>query len=250
MARNLFTSATPMSDRLAQFVDNHRRGSPHLSLSERNQIRAEESGETGKRDLNVKNIEQVRILMKALRGVYADDELTKRDREEILGEVFSDYRVRTGRDGLADIADYSAPRPPPETALKSAAYHVELANAYLQGKAAELRKSDPRLTEAQAFAKAYSDPANRDIANAERAASYARFAELADAQNGESSIQKRLLVATRDRALDAIGMRAAELRRERPELSEAQAFAKVYSDPSNRELAKAERSAARAAIGA
>lgn len=39
----------------------------------------------------------------------------------------------------------------------------------LQAKAAELRKKHPELTEAQAFAKVYSDPANVTIAKAERA---------------------------------------------------------------------------------
>lgn len=38
----------------------------------------------------------------------------------------------------------------------------------LKAKAAELRKSDPKLTEEQAFAKVYADPANRKIAAAER----------------------------------------------------------------------------------
>ncbi len=38
----------------------------------------------------------------------------------------------------------------------------------LVAKAAELRKADPKLTEAQAFAKVYTDPANRKIAAAER----------------------------------------------------------------------------------
>lgn len=39
------------------------------------------------------------------------------------------------------------------------------ATAYgeLQAKAGELRKSDPKLTEAQAFTKAYTDPANREV---------------------------------------------------------------------------------------
>jgi hypothetical protein len=57
-------------------------------------------------------------------------------------------------------------------------------------------------------------------------------------------------VRKRDSALDALTVKAAELRREHPELSEAQAFAKAYSDPANRSLAVAERQASRAALHA
>ena len=42
--------------------------------------------------------------MKAVRGVLADDELTKAEREEVLRKTFDDYAGRTGRDGLKDIA--------------------------------------------------------------------------------------------------------------------------------------------------
>ena len=44
---------------------------------------------------------------------------------------------------------------------------------------------------------------------------------------------------------DALKAKAAELRKVKPELSESQAFAKVYEDPANRALANAERSASR-----
>jgi hypothetical protein len=43
------------------------------------------------------------------------------------------------------------------------------AHAQLTAKAAELRKSDPKLSEAQAFAKVYQDPANVALAKRERA---------------------------------------------------------------------------------
>jgi len=39
----------------------------------------------------------------------------------------------------------------------------------ITAKAAELRKADPSLTEAQAFSRAYTDPANKALAKAERA---------------------------------------------------------------------------------
>ena len=43
--------------------------------------------------------EQVGILLKAVRGVLADDELTKAEREDVLRETFDDYATshRAGR---------------------------------------------------------------------------------------------------------------------------------------------------------
>jgi hypothetical protein len=52
----------------------------------------------------------------------------------------------------------------------------------LMGKAEELRKSDPKLTEAQSFAKVYEAPENRDLVEAvkrERTEQYASSAPLA-----------------------------------------------------------------------
>ena len=40
--------------------------------------------------------EQVAILLKAVRGVIADDELTKSEREEFCARCSSDYAERTG----------------------------------------------------------------------------------------------------------------------------------------------------------
>jgi hypothetical protein len=230
-----------------------------LSLSERNQIRAEESGEAQQREaeearlrasatrkgINMQSGGKIGILTRALHGVYADEDLTKREREEILGEVLDDYRVRTGRDGLADIAGYSAPQASPET-MKSAD-RQEMALAYLEGKAEQLRKANPKLSKEQAFARAYADAANRDVARIERSASEATFAAQAAAQHGDG-MRKRVLVATRDGAVDEIWKRADELRRSDLSLTREQAFAKAYTDPSNRDLARAERQAAMDAI--
>jgi hypothetical protein len=69
-------------------------------------------------------------------------------------------------------------------ALKAAGTFSELgasggnggnASAYdeLMAKAAEIRKADPKLTEAQAFEKAFMDPANKEIAKRERMESVA-----------------------------------------------------------------------------
>ena len=61
-------------------------------------------------------------------------------------------------------------------------------------------------------------------------------------------MQADLAIAKRDNAFDALKAKAAELRKAKPELTESQAFAKVYEDPANRALAAAERSASWAAL--
>ena len=272
-------SATPMSDKLAASVDDWRRSFPNFSPAEhyawawrglnpaqRAQIREEESGAyqerlaqearfraasiradgRGKENTTMKRDEQISILLKAVGGVLDDYELTKAEREDVLRETFDDYAERTGRDGLKDIADVPTARP--TAVVLKAGDRQELALAILQGKAAVLRKARPELTESQAFAKVYTYPANAEIAAAERQASRARFAEQAASSYTGESMEKHMLVAKRDGALEALKTKAAELRKSNPSLSESQAFAKVYGDPANRALAAAERSASRAAL--
>ena len=117
----------------------------------------------------------------------------------------------------------------------------------LEGKAEALRKVNPSLTREQAFSRAYQDPANLEVVQIERAANEARFVEQATSQSGDN-IEKRALIATCESALGALKAKAAELRKAKPELTESQAFAKVYEDPANRALAAAERSASRSAL--
>jgi hypothetical protein len=117
---------------------------------------------------------QVGILTKAVSGLFADKELTKAERNEILAEVFADYRARTGRDGLEDIAAIRDAVDEGAVVLKQLD-RQELAMVLLQGKAAQLRKVRPELSIDQAIAKVYEDPANAELAQIERAAS--RYAE-------------------------------------------------------------------------
>ena len=185
-------------------------------------------------------------LLKALHGVYADDDLTKSERGEVVAEVLSDYRERTGRDGLKDIASIPATALD-EPVLTQGGHTHALAMAVLEGKAEVLRKVNPSLTREQAFSRATKIRLNAEIAKIERAANEARFVEQATSQSGDN-IEKRALIATRDSALGALKAKAAELRKAKPELSELQAFAKVYEDPANRALAAAERQSAREAL--
>ena len=89
----------------------------------------------------------------------------------------------------------------------------------LEGKAEALRKVNPSLTREQAFARAYTDRANADIAKIERAANEARFAEQAAASYTGDNIEKRMLVTRRDAALDALKAKASELRKADPSLA-------------------------------
>ena len=204
-------SATPMSDRLADRIDDFKRIYPRLSdedhyamawsglsLSDRAKVRDEESG-----------AHQERI---------AEEERSRA--RSMRNEDLSMKNIDTG--ALAMIA--------------------------LEGAAEALRKSNPSLTREQAFSRVYQDPANRIAAMAERQAARQRFAEHAASSYTGDNLEKRVLVTQRDAALDALKAKAAELRKANPELTELQAFAKVYGDPANRALAAAERSASWAAL--
>ena len=180
--------------------------------------------------------EPVRLLLKALHGVYADEALTPRERADVLADVFDDYRTRTGRDGLADIS--SLRTPPSEPIVMKAQTRQELAIELLKIKAAELRKAHPELSESQAFAKAYE--ANAELAQIERAASRAIFDEQATAQHG-GGLEKNLALAKRDRAYEELKLKGEELRRADPLLTREGAIAKAMKlYPA---LANAERSA-------
>jgi hypothetical protein len=232
----------------------------NLSLSDRAQIKDEESGEWqrqqgeaarlressvragGRERTNKMKDERVGILLKAVRGVLEDPEITKAEREDVLADVFDDYAARTGRDGLADIS--SLPTPTSEPIVMKAQTRQELALELLKIKAAELRKARPELTESQAFAKVYTDPANGELAQIERAASRAIFDEQATQHGG--GLEKNLALAKRDAAYAALQVKGEELRRADPLLTREGAIAKAMKLYPT--LANAERSASRAAL--
>lgn len=61
----------------------------------------------------------------------------------------------------ADVVELQAP-------IRKAAAFETKGHALIAMKAAEIRKSDPKLTAEQAFSKAYTDPANRDLVEMHR----------------------------------------------------------------------------------
>jgi hypothetical protein len=100
-------------------------------------------------------------------------------------------------------------------------------------------KRFPELTGEQAFAKQYGDECMSDEARAfwdacetlKQAAFTSDHADDEDEEDDEESGD----------ALDELHAKAVALRKRMPHLSEAQCFDRVYSDSSNRELAKRER---------
>ena len=114
----------------------------------------------------------------------------------------------------------------------------ETAEKIFELEAKELRKSHPELSEAQAFARVYSHPTNVDLRRAERE------------KNGFIKYeieQEEPVEITKAEAMGQLTAKAAELRKSHPELTEAQAFVKVYK--ANPDLANAERRASRALLG-
>ena len=187
-------SATPMSDRLADRIDDYKRIYPHLadedhysmawrdlSLSDRAKVRDEEFGayqerlaeeeryrkssmraeRRGEGKQTMKH-EQVATLLKASAASWQTRDLTKAERGEVLADVIDDYADRTGRDGLKDIA--SIPAAPAEPVLTKADTRHALAMAILEGKAAALRKVNPLSRKSQAFSRVYTDPSNAEVA--------------------------------------------------------------------------------------
>lgn len=112
--------------------------------------------------------------------------------------------------------------------------------------AKELRKERPELTPEQAFAKVYEDPANRELAEVERAGARLKMAKIfPPVARTEPAVASG---SSNDTGLAALKELAAEFRRRNPFLSVEQAFARVYADPANRELAKKERMTSRARL--
>jgi hypothetical protein len=83
----------------------------------------------------------------------------------------------------------------------------------LKAKAEELRKVKPELSEQQAFAKVYTDPANAEIAKAERGASLARIAGV--------PVARTAAVVLNDLSDDEIEQLVDEIRRDNPYLDDA-----------------------------
>jgi hypothetical protein len=106
------------------------------------------------------------------------------------------------------------------------------------------RKQYPRLTENQVFEAALTDPRNAAITARlyQRPTPTSIYPMPREWLRGEGSQHAK---ADHGSAYNDLLAKAAEYRNSHPELSEAQAFSKVYSDPANVTLAKRERAESR-----
>ena len=106
--------------------------------------------------------------------------------------------------------------------------------------AEEFRKADQTLTIEQAYSKAYES--NLEIRKADRAGAVLNFQKYSGVARTEPIVEYG---NSNNTGLAALEKLAAEFRRDNPFLTAEQAFARVYEDPANFELATAERAASR-----
>lgn len=122
---------------------------------------------------------------------------------------------------------------------------MDLSNVDLQAlahetcllKAAELRKSEPKLTLEQAYSRIYQS--SIDIRKADRAGAIQNFNKLAS-----PVARTEPVIAhgnSNDTGLAELEKLAAEQRRRAPWMTVEQAFAAAYTDPQNAEIATRER---------
>ena len=116
--------------------------------------------------------------------------------------------------------------------------------AELQKRAEELRKASQTMTKEAAFARVYSDPVNRTLAVAHKRAP---GGDCDDAPVATTKVAEAAAVA--GHAYQALVAKGAEVRKQRPELSKAQAFVAALTDPANRLLALREQAERRARSG-
>jgi hypothetical protein len=103
----------------------------------------------------------------------------------------------------------------------------------------DAQKRFPDKTPAAAFAKLFTD-GGADSLTLRKAHAVVK-ASHAEQMFGPTFPARAKADRSEGRAYNELLAKAEELRKVRPELSEAQAFAKVFSDPANIELAKRER---------
>jgi hypothetical protein len=110
-----------------------------------------------------------------------------------------------------------------------------------------LAKREPHLTHEQCFAKVYAAPENLDLRKAEREAN--GYPSATSWRGPLPSVARTEPLVEQSMALDGLQRLADELRRKNPWLTDTQCFARVMSDPSNRDLVRQEREASRRALG-
>ena len=193
--------------------------------------------------------EPVRLLLKALHGVYARQKtLTPRERGEVVADVLEDYADRTGgRDGLKDIASIPATLDEPD--LTKADTRHALAMTIFEGKAEALRQIRPVAQQISGFRQGLHRPGQRRTSEDPTRRKRGTILRNRRPSRTDPITRKAdLAIAKRDNAIVELRGLADELRKRHPGLTLSQAFAKVYQDPANAKLAAAERQSAREAL--
>ena len=159
--------------------------------------------------------------------------------------MFDDYADRTGARRSKDIA--SIPADSRRAGSDQSGHPSRPCDAILEGKAEALRKVNPSLTREQAFAGSTQIRANAEIAQIERAANEARFAEQAAFSYRADNMEADLALAKRDNAhRGALEGKAAELRKPHPGLTPSRRLSRrSIRTRQSRSSAAAERQSAR-----
>ncbi|SEE09245.1 hypothetical protein SAMN05519104_5184 [Rhizobiales bacterium GAS188] len=167
-------------------------------------------------------------LLGSIRSIIEDPALDRVDKNELLGVTCTQYCELTGRNALEDIAKVGRLHP------KGAGPVHDRLDALTDN----YRRAHPEQTREMHRAAGWSglSDAERDAIRAEEVA---HRDELLGKADGMTNIEK-----SGGNALETMQTLAKILRNSHPELTEAQAFDKVYSDPANRELVRAERDGA------
>jgi hypothetical protein len=108
-------------------------------------------------------LEHLPELLESVASIVGDDDLDANERAAFLRETFARYERFTGRIALDDIASTRGDIDKSEQGTKQMNQSNldvgALAMFGLECAANNLRKANPALTQEQAFAKAYQDPA-------------------------------------------------------------------------------------------
>jgi hypothetical protein len=203
-------------------------------------------GETKDKEPEMDTIDKGAVALIALHGVA--EMLRKREPELELSEEQWFSRACDERPDILKIERQASRSGTPWSRVDPEILD-DLSDAKVRELADEERRRNPFLTPEQAFARIYTSPALTRERNARRKAEAASRREATDRiSQARLDFGGSLEVAKRDDAHDAITAQAHELRKIMPNLTFEQAYEKVYTDSANRQLAKAERGAACAAL--
>jgi hypothetical protein len=222
--------------------------------------------EKGIEQMDNDNMDRGAVAMIALEGaaVALQKEQPNLTKEQAFAKVYSDPRYSEAmkaerQASRARLVNRYTPAVEREEASRSGTRRErvdpkildDLSDEEVKRLIAEQRREHPFETPEQLYSRVYNSPAMvADRSALRRAEASARRETTDRVSRARLDLGNSLEVAkrARDEAHDVIAAAAAELRKVMPTLTFEQAYAKAYSDPANREIAKAERTASRSAL--